>query len=208
MPQFDQIARDRIRTDLTHSFLVEASAGTGKTTEIVHRIVAVLASGAATVNSIVVVTFTAKAAGELKLRLRGALERTRQTAVDGTTKKTLEQALSHLEEARVSTIHSFCSDLLSERPVEAGIDPSFAMLPDTEAEQLFSIAFSDWLEERLGNPTPALSRVLRRNPKERGVTEMLRRAAWKLVEWRDHRAPWAIQAFDRVPALQTLVDHL
>ena len=37
MPQFDQIARDRIRTDLTHSFFVEASAGSGKTTEIVHR---------------------------------------------------------------------------------------------------------------------------------------------------------------------------
>lgn len=208
MRPFDQDARERIRADLAHSFFVEASAGTGKTTEIIHRIVAVLASGAATVNSIVVVTFTAKAAGELKLRLRGALERARQAAGDATTKKTLEQALSHLEEARVSTIHSFCSDLLSERPVEAGIDPSFAMLPDAEAEQLFSIAFSDWLEERLGNPTPALSRVLRRNPKERGVTEMLRRAAWKLVEWRDHRAPWAIQAFDRGPALQALVDHL
>lgn len=208
MPQFDQIARDRIRTDLTHSFFVEASAGTGKTTEIVHRIVAALASGAATVNSIVVVTFTAKAAGELKLRLRGALERARQAAIEATRKNALDTALSHLEEARVSTIHSFCSDLLSERPVEAGIDPSFAMLSDPEAEQLFSIAFTDWMEERLGNPTPALRRVLRRTPRERGVTEMLRRAAWDLVEWRDYRALWEIQAFDRAPALQSLVDQL
>lgn len=207
-PPVDQAARDRIRTDLGHSFFVEASAGTGKTTEIVHRIVAVLASGAATVNSIVVVTFTAKAAGELKLRLRGALEHARQKATAAAEKESLERALSHLEEARVSTIHSFCSDVLSERPVEAGIDPSFAMLPDAEAEQLFSIAFTGWMEGRLGNPTPALRRVLRRTPKGRGVTEMLRRGGWDLAEWRDCRTPWAIQAFDRGPAIEALVQHV
>jgi ATP-dependent exoDNAse (exonuclease V) beta subunit len=207
-PPVDQAARDRIRTDLGHSFFVEASAGTGKTTEIVHRIVAVLGSGAATVNSIVVVTFTARAAGELKLRLRGALEHARQNATAAAEKEALERALSHLEEARVSTIHSFCSDVLSERPVEAGIDPSFAMLPDAEAEQLFSIAFTGWMEERLGNPTPALRRVLRRTPKGRGVTEMLRRGGWDLAEWRDCRTPWEIQAFDRAPAIDVLVQHV
>ena len=82
------------------------------------------------------------------------------------------------------------------------------MLPDAEAEQLFSIAFTDWMEERLGNPTPALRRVLRRKPRQRGVTEMLREAAWDLVEWRDYRTLWDIQAFDRAPALQSLVDQL
>jgi ATP-dependent helicase/nuclease subunit A len=64
------------------------------------------------------------------------------------------------------------------------------------------------MEERLGNPTPALRRVLRRIPKVRSVTEMLRRSGWDLAEWRDCRAPWAHQTFDRAPSLQILVDHV
>ena len=64
----DRAARERIRTSLGESLLVEASAGTGKTTELIARIVAVLASGATTIDHIVAVTFTNKAAGELKLR--------------------------------------------------------------------------------------------------------------------------------------------
>ena len=69
-PQLDdRAARERIRTSLSESLLVEASAGTGKTTELIARIVAVLATGLTTINRIVAVTFTNKAAGELKLRL-------------------------------------------------------------------------------------------------------------------------------------------
>ena len=67
-PLVDQKARDRIRKDLDSTLLVEAAAGTGKTTELVERIIEVLAAGAARVHQIVAVTFTEKAAGELKLR--------------------------------------------------------------------------------------------------------------------------------------------
>ena len=80
-PQLDdRAARERIRTSLGESLLVEASAGTGKTTELIARIVAVLASGATTIDHIVAVTFTNKAAGELKLRLRQELDRARDSA--------------------------------------------------------------------------------------------------------------------------------
>ena len=65
--------RERARRDL----VVEAAAGTGKTTELVKRILRILATGRAEVGNIVAVTFTEKAAGELKLRLREALERER-----------------------------------------------------------------------------------------------------------------------------------
>ena len=80
--QADAADRDRIRTDLAHSYVVEAAAGTGKTTELVARIVNVLASGhaGATIDQIVAVTFTEKAAGELKLRLREELEGARDSA--------------------------------------------------------------------------------------------------------------------------------
>jgi ATP-dependent helicase/nuclease subunit A len=71
----DQEARDAIANDLDSTFVVEAAAGTGKTTELVRRIVRVLATGKASVGDLVAVTFTEKAAGELKLRLRQELER-------------------------------------------------------------------------------------------------------------------------------------
>ena len=76
----DAVDRERIRTSLDETFAVEAAAGTGKTTVLVDRIVNVLASGRTTVERIVAVTFSEKAAGELKLRLRAELETRRQAA--------------------------------------------------------------------------------------------------------------------------------
>ena len=122
----DQPHRDAIAGDLDSTLVVEAAAGTGKTTELIRRIVRVLATGRARVGDLVAVTFTEKAAGELKLRLRQELERRlNDTTVDAQSRERerLEKALMNLEEAHISTIHGFCADLLRERPVEAGIDP-------------------------------------------------------------------------------------
>src|SRR5262245_52278176 len=130
----DHDARERIRTALDESMVVEAAAGTGKTSELVARLVAVLAEGRGNVQSVVAVTFTEKAAGELKLRLRAELERVRQTAAAGSARRDrLDDAVARLEEARVSTIHGFCNDLLHERPVEAQVDPRFRVLTEPEA---------------------------------------------------------------------------
>ena len=104
--------------------VVEAAAGTGKTTELVARILNVLASGRARIEQIVAVTFTEKAAGELKLRIRKELESLRQRASASEVQARLTDAIQRLEEAHVSTIHGFCADLLRERPVEACIDPA------------------------------------------------------------------------------------
>ena len=73
----DQRVRDRIRNDLDTTLIVEAAAGTGKTTALVNRIVAALAGARADLGRIVAVTFTEKAAGELKLRLRAEIESAR-----------------------------------------------------------------------------------------------------------------------------------
>src|SRR3954470_15898417 len=75
----DEVARQRIRQSLDESLIVEAAAGTGKTTELVRRIVNTLKSGKTTVDRIVAVTFTRKAAGELRLRLRIELDTARTT---------------------------------------------------------------------------------------------------------------------------------
>src|SRR5437588_12625811 len=111
----DRAARERIHNSLAESLLVEASAGTGKTTELVARIVRVLATGTGKIENIAAVTFTHKAAGELKIRLRQELDRARHDATDATERANLEDALERLEEASIGTIHSFCAQILRER---------------------------------------------------------------------------------------------
>ena len=76
-PLADSTARERIRGDLASTLVVEAAAGTGKTTELVARIVALVRLGRATLDRILSVTFTDLAAGEMKLRLRTELETAR-----------------------------------------------------------------------------------------------------------------------------------
>src|SRR6187431_3274447 len=101
----DERARRLIQEAIDDTLVVEAAAGTGKTTELVTRIVRVLAEGRATVREIVAVTFTEKAAGELKLRLRQRLEEERHQAHAPEAAARLEDAAQNLEEAHVSTIH-------------------------------------------------------------------------------------------------------
>ena len=82
--QTDDEARRSIADALDETLVVEAAAGTGKTTELVKRILRVLATGRAKMVEIVAVTFTEKAAGELKLRLREALEHERASVTGNT----------------------------------------------------------------------------------------------------------------------------
>ena len=94
---------------------------------MVRRLVAVISEGVATngMGGLVAVTFTRKAAGELKLRLRQELDRARlaATAGGGEEQRHLEDALGHLEEAHIGTIHSFCAELLRERSLRRPICP-------------------------------------------------------------------------------------
>ena len=216
----DAAARERIRSSLDESLLVEAAAGTGKTSELVTRIVNVLATGAAEVGEILAVTFTEKAAGELKLRLREGLERARRAAPGGEAAsatarpENVEHAIAHLEEAQVSTIHGFCADLLRERPVEARVDPRFEVLADSAP--VFGQAFDAWLQASLTDPPEGLRRALSRRSaggfgepgaKER-PTERLLAAASSLAEWRDFQTPWRRERFDRPAIIDRIVGHL
>jgi ATP-dependent helicase/nuclease subunit A len=205
----DQTERERIRTSLDETLVVEAAAGTGKTSELVARLVNVLAEGRGTVQTIAALTFTEKAAGELKLRLRAGLEDERERAAEGSPRRErLEDAIAHLEEARVSTIHGFCNDLLHERPVEARVDPGFEVLPEAEAEALYRRAFDAWLAETLEAPPEGLRRALRRRSFDGDPVDRLRRAGWQLVGWRDFRAPWERRPFERAAAIEALVTRV
>jgi ATP-dependent helicase/nuclease subunit A len=214
VPQLDDAAaRARIRTSLAESLIVEASAGTGKTTELIVRIVAVVAAGLTTIERIVAVTFTNKAAGELKLRLRQELDRARNTAAHPEERSNIERALEHLEEASVGTIHSFCAQILRERPVEALVDPAFQELNEQQASRIYERAFRSWMERTLGAGAPGLRRALvrlawRDSYDSTSPIEQLQYAAWKLIEWRDHPAPWRTVDFDREAQIDALVEQV
>ncbi len=201
----DEAARQRIRSELGTSFVVEASAGTGKTTELCHRIVAVLGAGV-DVSRIAAVTFTDKAAGELKLRLRSRLEDVRRSAT-GDKLASYESALARLEEARVSTIHTFCSDLLRERPVEAGVDPSFSAESEATSESLFEQAFSAWFETALHAPGPGLRRALARKSTGSKTDDLLR-AARNLARFRHLARPWTVKPWDRALSLAKAIEEI
>ncbi len=207
----DQRVRDRIRNDLDTTLVVEAAAGTGKTTALVNRIVAALAGARAELGHIVAVTFTEKAAGELKLRLRAEIERARSDPARSAAERArLSSALAQLEEARIGTIHSFCADLLRERPVEAGVDPMFEVAADDVAGELFESAFDRWFEQALAAPGQGLRRLLRRREgfDREGPRPIVRSAAWELLQWRDFHTPWSHHAFDRDPEIDALVEEI
>jgi ATP-dependent exoDNAse (exonuclease V) beta subunit len=212
----DADARAAIRDALDETLVVEAAAGTGKTTELVNRIMRVLETGRARMDEIVAVTFTEKAAGELKLRLREALEAARTAAAGDDVRARLDAALETLEEAHVNTIHGFCAELIRERPVEACVDPLFAVLTDQQSEQLYARAFQAWLQEALASPSDGLRRALRRTSAPmfggvgdgEGPVDRLRRAGRSLAEWRDFPHPWHRPPFDRAAAIPRVLDVL
>jgi ATP-dependent helicase/nuclease subunit A len=211
----DADARRAIHEALDETLVVEAAAGTGKTTELIKRILRVLATGRATIMQIVAVTFTEKAAGELKLRLREAIEQERAETHDDAARELLEHALKYLEEAHVNTIHGFCAELLRERPVEARVDPLFAVLTEPQAERLYARAFHAWLQDSLQGAPEGLRRALRRTSApgfagggSDGPIDRLRTAGRTLAEWRDFPQPWTRPAFDRASEVDGLVTAL
>jgi ATP-dependent exoDNAse (exonuclease V) beta subunit len=212
-PAGDAEARRAIAEDLDATLMIEAAAGTGKTTELVNRILRVLAAGRAAMTEIVAVTFTEKAAGELKLRLREALELERTRATDGEVQARLEGALETLEEAHVNTIHGFCAELLRERPVEASVDPMFTVLTEPQSDRVYARAFRAWLQEVLHDPPDGVRRALRRTSapsfgrgESEGPIDRLMSAGRQLAETRDFTCPWERAPFDRATAIDRLVD--
>lgn len=192
---------------LDRSWVVEASAGTGKTTALVDRMVESIAAGTP-VEAMVAVTFTHAAAGNMKLRVRSELERRKAGESDPAVRERLAEAARALEGAFIGTIHAFCAQLLRRRPVEARVDPVFQELAQPDALRLFGGVFRRWIEQRLNSPSPALARALARLSwsDERDPIEALRVAAWSIVEWRDFDAPWEKRAFDRDGELWALVE--
>jgi len=141
--------QQRAAIEATGNVFVAAGAGTGKTAVLVERFVRAVADDGLDVDSLLVITYTERAAGELRARIRTAL------LARGRADLALE-----LDGAWVSTIHGFCRRLLGSYPLAAGVDPSFRVLDEPHALVLQAEAFSAALERFCAADEPARWRLL------------------------------------------------
>ena len=150
----DADARKAIAEDLAATLFVEASAGTGKTTSLVQRVTNLVATGTTTLDRIAAITFTEAAAAELRDRIRSELEKASGDA--GRTQAERDrchQGIADLDQADICTLHSFAGGLLRERPLEAGLPPSFETSDEILAGIKFEEEWCDWLDRHLDGET-------------------------------------------------------
>ncbi len=155
---------------------VSAGAGTGKTKVLVERFARAVCDEGVDVESILVITYTEKAAGELRSRIRAEL-----------TVRGRPDLARALDGAWISTIHGFCHRLLRSHPFAAGVDPRFRVVDESQGRVLRGEAFETALTEFCAQDDPARLRLLAVYGADglrrmlTGVYETLRSAGRELV---------------------------
>ena len=135
------------------SLLVRAGAGTGKTTVLVERFVQAVVEDGTEVDQVLAITFTEKAAAEMKSRAR-------KRFLDLGRREDARAA----ESAWVSTIHGLCARILRAHALSAGIDPAFRVLDEVEADRIATDAFDGALEEFMGEDPDRIEMVAAYSP--------------------------------------------
>ncbi|MCX5758680.1 MAG: UvrD-helicase domain-containing protein, partial [Candidatus Hydrogenedentes bacterium] len=137
---------------------VDAGAGSGKTLVLVERIVHLIEQKKTDLDGIVAITFTDKAAAEMKARLRRAFRE--KAPIDDPGEMTRWRDMERrVETARIGTIHSFCASLLREHALRIGMDPDFVVLTEAEAALLRNETSVEAVHERLEAGDPAAMRA-------------------------------------------------
>ncbi|MFO0905739.1 MAG: UvrD-helicase domain-containing protein [Pirellulales bacterium] len=154
----DQGARRQIVEELDTTMMVEAAAGTGKTTSMIARMVALLREDKCKIENLAAVTFTRKSAAEMRARFQVELERSAREAT-GPAKQRLADAVARVERCFMGTIHSFCARLLRERPIEAGVDLAFVELEPEVDARLMDQAWDDYVAELFACNSPLLGEL-------------------------------------------------
>lgn len=157
-------AQEHAATCIGRNVLVSAGAGTGKTRVLVERFLYLVTQKHVPVNEILALTYTEKAANEMKSRILARLQ-----------EKGLEHERRELENAYISTIHSFASRMLREHPLEAGVDPDFRVLESEESDYMKEQALDETLETccRKGTPLFDLLRMMGENALREGAIHVM-----------------------------------
>jgi ATP-dependent helicase/nuclease subunit A len=182
----DRDARRGATSDLARSVSVEASAGTGKTSLIVGRVLALIETGKAAIREMAVITFTEKAAAELEERVRAGIEDRLEEILAGAPSDPeaaprLAQAREELDRAPIQTIHAFATSLLRWRPVEAGVDPRFTVADAAGQRFLFEETWERYIADQAAGDNAPLERILSASADLDGLRDLAKR----FVENRD-----------------------
>ena len=137
---------------------VDAGAGSGKTRVLVDRIVHLLRNNKAKLEEVVAITFTEKAALEMKDRLRRAF-RNAAPKDDPAAFSFWRDLERRADTAQITTIHAFCSRLLRENALYLGLDPDFGMLSDAESALMMHEAIESVMLDLVGREDPAMLRL-------------------------------------------------
>jgi ATP-dependent helicase/nuclease subunit A len=131
------------------SISLTANAGSGKTFVLAQRFLEIIVNTSTQLSQVAAITFTEKAAGELYKRISEELNKLLLLTADNELRKRIEKIRKQLVSAKISTIHSFCIDLLKEFPVEAQIDANFIPINEQKALELVDLAIEARLREML-----------------------------------------------------------
>jgi ATP-dependent helicase/nuclease subunit A len=152
-------AQTRAAHTLDRHMSVTAGPGAGKTTVLVERYLHILREKKPTsIDQIVAITFTNRAANEMRERLRRALADLLKNATSAERARWMRYKRT-LDGAVITTIHGFCMRLLREFPVEAGLDPQFMLLDEHRAATLLATAVEESLTESIGRHDESVSRL-------------------------------------------------
>ncbi len=134
------------------NLIINAGPGSGKTRVLVaHYLHLLMTREDWDIESVVAITFTEKAATEMKERISRVLLRTRRVAQLPQWRDRASEILEHLPEAPIGTIHSFCARLLRRFALDAGVDPSFRILDELEAQTLRERVCERWLWQNISS---------------------------------------------------------
>ncbi len=146
------------------NLLVTAGAGTGKTSVLTNKFLRLLEERRAEVGDVVAITFTKKAAAEMRDRVQQAIRSHIEEATAQTEAEFWKIQLLKSESARISTFHSFCLGLLRERPLEAGIPPVNGILNEGEVRiylsQTIETVILEYFQERSAEEEKVLTAIL------------------------------------------------
>ena len=131
-------------TETGRDVVVTAGAGSGKTSTLVARYASLLAKGTEP-RRIAAITFSTKAAQEMRSRVRLKLMELQSQATENADQRYWSELSSQIDSARIGTIHSLCAEILRNHPAEAGVDPRFALIDEGLSAALRKQAVEDTL---------------------------------------------------------------
>ena len=135
--------------DFNNHLALTANAGSGKTFVLSKRFVKICLETDTKIDSIIAITFTDKAAAELFVKISKEVDEQLSLAEDNSTKKKLLNLRSNLINANISTIHSFCANILREYASDLGIDSSFSVFDEQQKSVLIESIVNDFVSKKL-----------------------------------------------------------